>query len=170
MLEMVQAFYSVLEKEILELDSYYANIQDEESGKLFQIKIHSMKNTAATVGIVTLAGLAKILEEEARDQHKDTLVALYPVFRQRWLAYKSLLAEFRPKQQDSIPIEGHEEEIRILLNDIRQAAQQLDMDGIDEAVALLKRYQFQGAMKDDMERIFAAAWDFDVGYLTGIEV
>ncbi len=170
MLEMVQAFYSVLEKEILELDSYYANIQDEESRKLFQIKVHSMKNTAATVGIVTLAGLAKILEEEARDWHKDTLATLYPVFRQRWLAYTELLEEFRPERQESIPVEGHEEEIRLLLNDIRQAAQQLDMDGIDEAVALLKRYQFQGTMKDDMEKIFAAAWDFDVGYLTGMEM
>lgn len=165
MLEMVQLFYEVIEKEIRELAEYFTNIQQEEQRKLFRIKVHSMKNSAATIGITILSGIAKLLEDGARDADVERIQILYPIFEERWLAYKELLREIAGKEQGNIPAEGHEKEIEKLLADIRMGAEQLDMDGIDDAVALLKQYKFQGKMEEKIEKIIAAAWDFDVEYL-----
>ena len=63
----VKEFYSQIGSAADSLEEAYRQL--ESPGKLdqYRIQVHAMKSLAATIGIVPLAGLAKLLEYAARD-------------------------------------------------------------------------------------------------------
>jgi len=68
--EMVRFLVEVMKSDRIEIESYFDTLDKAESLKNFQTKVHSMKNSAMTIGIVPLAGLAKTLEDAAQEENK----------------------------------------------------------------------------------------------------
>nr|MCR5338258.1 response regulator [Lachnospiraceae bacterium] len=82
-------------KEFLETLSYQADKLEKmiksDDLEAYRIQVHGMKSSAATVGIVPLAGMAKILENASRDGDAETVKKLHPTFMEKWREYEKKL-------------------------------------------------------------------------------
>ena len=170
MLDTVSFFADSLTYEAQELETLFANIETDTGRKAYCTKIHSMKNSAATVGIIPLAGMAKILEDSARKEDVSTLRTLMPIFLEHWYSYREKLGEFvtSPSPKGEKYAEGCQEEIAHLLQQMNQAAEEMDIDALDCLWTELSSYDFAEDKQETLEKIQKAILAFDVDYLQGV--
>ncbi|MBQ7765234.1 MAG: response regulator [Lachnospiraceae bacterium] len=167
LLQTLAFFRDSLEAEALELQKLYKKMDEENGFKQYCTKIHSMKNSAATVGIIPLAGMAKVMEDAARNNQRGPIDAMMPIFIEKWLAYKEILQEFAGSDEENLtPLEefGWKE----FVDKIRQAAENMDISALDELAAELKNYKVPETYAKQCEEIQAAIVRFDVEYLMTI--
>ena len=145
-------------------------VDSDATGKAFCTKVHSMKNSAATIGIIPLAGMAKVLEDYARKNETDVLKALTPTFLQYWYSYRKKLSDFMSSVSDKEQknADDYPEEIVSLLHKINQAAEEMDIDGLDQLWTELSGYDFPKNKQENLNRIQKAIMEFDVDYLQKI--
>ncbi len=164
MLNIVEFFTSAIEYDAQELEGYFADIDKEENMKNYRTKVHSMKSSAAIIGIIPLAGMAKVLENAARDGDVTTIRQLHFVFIQNWRKYKEHLKPFvEEKTGDKIAAEFIDE-INAILQEMKTAAEDMDIDGLDEGVKKLEEYQFEGKQVDFFEDIKRAVINLDAEF------
>ena len=168
MLMTVKFFVTAIEYEAKELEELYARIEEEEGRKQYRIKVHSMKNSASTIGIIPLAGLAKVLEDAARSDEREILRELTPVFLKRWRQYKEHLKEFSPADGEQKVAAEHQEQVKEIFKDIKTAAEEMDIDALDECLEKLEEYKFEGEQLEIFEQIKKAIINFDVDFLREI--
>ncbi len=167
MLQTLEFFRTSLEADAEELEQFYERIEEPEGFKNYCTKIHSMKNSAATVGIIPLAGTAKVMEDAARSETKEPIDAIMPFFVEKWLSYKELLKEFVGSEDEGLK-EIDEEQWTELLGRIRKAAEDMDISALDDLAAELKTYKVPQEHEEKNQSIQAAIVRFDVEYLMRI--
>ena len=179
MLDTVQFFADSLELEAAGLSELYADIATEAGQKAYCTKVHSMKNSAATIGIIPLAGMAKVLEDAARNSDIDVLERVTSVFLASWRSYKEKLKVVTGvASADDLTGEGavgtdsgkknaaeHSAEIEALLAQVHTAAEEMDIDTLDELWKQLSQYQYDGEQQKFMEKVHKAIVEFDVDFL-----
>lgn len=83
-IETIKDFIHQSPKDSSRLNSYYEALKDIEDNKdlmrQYQILVHSMKNSAAMIGAVTISELAKVLEYSARDNRLDIINRMHTVY------------------------------------------------------------------------------------------
>ncbi|MCR4798400.1 MAG: response regulator, partial [Lachnospiraceae bacterium] len=166
-------FYELLPVHKKKLEGMYADILSEvedpssEEGlknafSAYRIQVHSMKGAAATIGIVPLAGAAKILEFAAKDEDPETIRSLHPIFIKEWMSYADKLYGVfdigidRTEKIPGTPEIFHEES-----EVIRQALEDMDIDAADEHMEKLKGYTFGEKADELMKELSAAVADLD---------
>ena len=169
MLDIVRFFYASLMYEAEELDSYYAGIPAEKSLSAYRTKVHSMKSSAAIIGIVPLAGMAKVLENAARDGEVVTIHQLHSVFIENWKAYKEHLNLFAEEKTGDKRATEFVDEINVILQEMKAAAEDMDIDGLDEGVKKLEEYQFEGEQAEFFESVKRAAINLDADFFETVE-
>ncbi len=172
MLETVQFFADALEFEAAALSELFADIATEEGRKAYCTKVHSMKNSAATIGIIPLAGMAKVLEDAARNGEKEVLKSVTPVFLSTWRSYlEKLMVVVKDDGQETAKRKAveHEAEINGLLERICIAAEDMDIDALDELWRKLDEYEYDVQQYEFIERIHKAIVEFDVDFLQSLK-
>ncbi len=163
MLETLEFFRLSIGHDAEELQSLYENLEDEDGFKNYCTKIHSMKNSAATVGIIPLAGMAKVMEDAARGEQRDAIDALMPVFMAKWNSYKELLSVVVKEEEKGQEV--NEEQWRQMLIRIRQAAEDMDITSLDRLAEDMKTYTVPTQYEEQYQNIQDAILRFDVEYL-----
>lgn len=94
----VQVFCQIADAEAKSLQTLLDTVKDAESAEQceqamqqYQIKVHSMKSSAALIGAVSVSGVARMLEYAARDYKEETILQVTPVFLQEWEELKNRL-------------------------------------------------------------------------------
>ncbi len=107
-----------------------------------------MKSLAATVGIVILSRMAKVLESAAKDDKIDTVTSMTDIFLEEWRSYRQKLqgvfgigTEERKEISDPSVIQA-------LLEMVRISMQEMDIDRADELMGQLREY----AYPDELEK------------------
>lgn len=171
MLDTVKFFAETVLFEGKELERLFAGIGMESGRKEFCTKVHSMKNSAVTIGIIPLAGMAKVLEDAARNGQVEILQAMTPIFLECWYEYGKRLEVFAPvSATDKRLVTDYGEEIQKLVKSMNQAAEEMDIDALDEIWKQLSEYQFSEEKQELLERIHKAVLEFDVDYLQGVTI
>jgi len=172
MLDTVKFFAESVEYEARDLEELFAAVETDSGRKNYCTKVHSMKNSAATIGIIPLAGMAKVLEDAARNGEMDVLKAMTPIFLNRWRGYREILEMFASVlvEADKKQADNFREEIQELVNRINTAAEEMDIDALDEIWGLLSEYQFGEEKQELLERIHKAIVEFDVDYLQEVVI
>lgn len=164
--EMIQFLTAVMPSDAEEAKKYYDHIYDRPALRDFQTKLHSMKNSAMTIGIIPLAGLAKTLEDAARENRIEQIHALMPVFMEKWESYRILLTEkFGEQAGDRSQGNPDSQEIQELFGSLRRAAEEMDIDELDSCMKKIDRYIFPPEYEDKLQKIRLAVLNFDVEYL-----
>lgn len=159
LLESMGLLYRVLKSEADKLEEFYAGIISDEGLNSYRIQVHSMKNSAALVGIVTLSGMAKVLEDAARRGDRDTIYAMTPVFLNEWRSYRDKLSVLFPKDTN---LEPYDRSILTeLLERLKKAADELDITEMDNLMEEINRYAYDEAMSEKMEQLAALVSQFD---------
>lgn len=168
LLKSVKFFVSTIDYEAEELEALFPEIHKEEGRKNYCTKVHSMKNSAALVGIIPLAGMAKVLEDAARNNEDDVLTQMTPIFIKRWRAYQEYFKVFAQATGERKSAVEFQEQIEEIQKKIKEAAEDMDIDVLDEMLEALEAYQFEGEQLEFFEQIKRAIINLDVEFLQQI--
>lgn len=160
LLDTVIDFYRTIDSEADYLEQCYQEIDtNEEAVNLYRVKVHAMKSSAALIGVMSLSGVAKLLEYAARDGRIDVIRSVTPVFLEEWRSYKEKLKICIPEE------EKHQiEDVSViveLLDRLRYAMEDMDIDVSDEMMERLRQYEFSEHMQDIIEELGSAVVNLD---------
>ena len=168
LMNMVSDFYKIIDSEADKLDGFYEKIHtDADMVAQYRIKVHSMKSTANLIGATVIGGMAKFLEDAARHENLAVLDTLHPIFIKEWRSYKEKLAEcIRMIRKDDGESEkkepADENAIRSLLELLKEAAEDMDIDAMDENMEKLQAYQYAEEMQEQMDKLSAMVTNMEV--------
>ncbi len=111
-----------------------------------------------------MSGMAKVLEDAARNRDISTVQQLHPVFMKNWREYKEHLKPFAKEQNGDKKASEFIEEINSILQEMKAAAEDMDIDGLDEGVKKLEEYQFEGEQAKLFDDIKRAAVNLDAEF------
>ncbi len=172
LLETVKFFVETIEYDAKEVEDLLAHVEDSAGMKAYRTKVHSMKNSAATIGIVPLAGMAKVLEDAARNENPEVVKTMTPIFLECWRSYTDKLAVFRDHTNDVDKRNAADsmDEIREIIQFIRDAAEEMDISALDELWERLSAYEFAQEQQTQVEEIHKAIVAFDVDFLQTVSI
>lgn len=164
--DTVKYLYDIMESEAAQLEQFSSDIRESGDHAMdsFRIKVHSMKNSAAMIGAVSLAGVARMLEYAARDQRMDVIQNITPVFLEEWRKMKEIL---KPFAEEGAPEEETKEEpddrmTQEFLRLLRNAMSEMDVDTADEIMKQLMRFQYTEYIADTvLKNLSRAVTDLD---------
>ena len=101
--ELISQFCVKAPEDAQKLDVRYEEIfsgsDTEQTMKQYRVLVHSMKNSAAMIGAVTVAALAKVLEYAARDEKKEVIERMHSIFTCEWNELVERLLEVYPVKE-----------------------------------------------------------------------
>lgn len=137
--------------------------QDAGQGWLeqYRIQVHAMKSLAATVGLMPLSGVAKILEYAARDGKISTVASITPAFLEEWRSYRQKLkgvfgigTELKKEVTDASII-------RALVEMLRLSMQEMDIDQADQIISQLREYEYPDEVEQNIQKLADAVTNLD---------
>lgn len=169
--DIIDQFYASLEAEAARLEDLLEDLlespegteeADPETLRRFRIQVHSMKNSAAMAGAVSLSGVARILEYAARDGRKEMISNITPAFLKEWRNMKDILRSVAEKRD----IEEGEEEpnaalTKELLRLLENAMEEMDVDTADAIMCQLKGFVYRERAAEAVEKLALAVMDLD---------
>ena len=171
LMSTVREFHEVLKLQADKLDGMYGaltgNVQDTAGEVLasYRIQVHGMKSAAATIGIVPLAGMAKMLEFAARDGDTGTIGAMHGVFIDEWRTYDEKLqgifgiGEEKDGASDKEPADA--DMIRAMTAMLRRALEDFDVDTADGIIEKMRSYSYSDDIEELIPALAAAVGDLD---------
>ncbi|MCR5640176.1 MAG: response regulator [Lachnospiraceae bacterium] len=165
--ESLGEFYTLIPVQSKKLSGMYdalaANPEDAAALDEYRILVHAMKSLAATVGIIPLAGTAKILEFAAKDQKLDVILKMHPVFIKEWDSYtEKLRGVFHIGEEDkSEKKPGNLLLLQKLSEIIVEALNHMDIDRSDKALAKLREFTFGENVDAMIPTLVGAVTDLD---------
>lgn len=157
----VKEFYAQIDSAAERLEQAYYRIAEAERLEQYRIQVHAMKSLAATVGILPLSGVAKLLESAAREGELEVLTSVTPVFLAEWRSYSMKLqgvfgiGNAVQLQIDDISV------ILALLDMIRFSMQELDIDKADRLMEQLQAYAYPEETEGHIKRLAEAVTNLD---------
>ncbi|MCR5347207.1 MAG: response regulator, partial [Fretibacterium sp.] len=153
-------FYNTLDPHAERLDTLFREDNETE----YRVLVHGMKSAAAMVGILPLAGLARVLEYAARDGDWETVTRLHGVFLKEWRGFREKLRAL-PGVAEEPDGDGaadfDPEAVKALLSGVAEAMDNFDTDGADKAVEEIGRFRLPPALAERFEELKAAVLDVD---------
>ncbi len=127
----------------------------------YRIQVHAMKSLAATVGILPLSGMAKILEYAARDGRVDVVSSVTPAFLEEWRSYREKLrgvfdlGTVERKEVTDYAV------MQALVEMVRLSMQEMDIDQADQLMGQLKAYDYPQDMGQNIRKLGEAVTNLD---------
>lgn len=161
----VRDFANVIKLQADKLDSMYAEIETGDETELdnYRIQVHGMKSAAATIGIVPLAGMAKILEFAARDKDLETILAVHVIFISEWRSYSDKLKGVFGigEESDADKTAADPEMILAILDMLKTAMEDFDVDSADSLMERMRGYSYTDEISDMVYELSSAVSDLD---------
>lgn len=158
----VKEFYAQIDSAADKLEQSYLHIGEEGGLDQYRIQVHAMKSLAANVGIMSLSGLAKILEYAARDGKIETVMSVTMPFLEEWRSY-------REKLQGVFGIGSGERKevtdysvIQALVEMVRISVQEMDIDQADQLMGQLQAYEYSGETGQNIKKLAEAVTNLDI--------
>ena len=147
--------------------------KEEENGDtpvdLYRIQVHAMKSTAATVGIIPLAGTAKVLEDAAGNGNMKVIHAMHEPFRIEWVSYREKLkGVFGLGLENTKKKPGDRKWLGDMLEALAEAFEVLDADRMDGIMFDMTEHTFGQDIDELVVKLNAAVKDMDEELATNI--
>lgn len=163
LLDTVADFYKTIDSEADCLEEFYHGIKAGDSQKMlerYRIKVHAMKSTANLIGATVLGGMAKILENAAKDADMDVLDSLTSIFLKEWRSYKDKLKKCVKNTDEKIEI-NDDTVVLEKLEMLRDAMLEMDIDGMDQSMGELERFLYPDDIQEEIDRLSVFVTELD---------
>ena len=164
LMSTVSGFYKTLDVEADTLDGFFRQMDSNpDMVSQYRIKVHSMKSSANLIGAIMLGGMAKLLENAARDNDIALIHSLHDIFLKEWRSYKEKLKECVPEAgeekekelvQDFTVINGY-------LEMLKNAMEEFEVDAMDEIMKRLDSFQYSDEIQAMIEKISVCVTNLD---------
>lgn len=163
--EVIETFCTSSDSDLIELQRYYektVNNASNENVSAYRIKVHAMKNSAATVGASALSEEARALEYAARDndidfikEHQNEFVKNY-----RTMAETIFSKMFQGEIPDKKMMENDALYRNLFL--LKTAMEDFDTMTLNQLSALLSQYEFSDIkISREVERLQESIRNFN---------
>lgn len=163
--EMVSDFLVTAETEAEELQQMYCSMEEQSFPKevlyLYQVKVHAMKSTTASIGALSLSALARILEYAAKDGKEETIKAVHPIFVQQWKEQAKILQESVIDENPAEKIPFDLSVFQQTFSALEEAVSECDIDTADALMEMLCYYDVPKDWQEDFLALKIAVADID---------
>lgn len=157
----VKEFYAQIDSAADSLEQAYGQITKPEYLNRYRIRVHAMKSLAATVGIVPLSGIAKVLEYAARDGNIDVITSMTTAFLEEWRSYRQKLqGVFGLGTAPGKEVTDYSV-IQALVEMVRVSMQEMDIDQADQWMEQLQEYEYSDEMSQNIRKLAEAVTNLD---------
>lgn len=122
------------------------------------IEVHALKNNARIIGAEQLAEMFHRMEQYGNDGDREALEREIPEVMERYRSCRAVLKPFGETAEEDKE-EASNAKIISLLNKLRSAMSNFDLDGADEAISRLDRLQIPAECRKQMEALKAYVAD-----------
>lgn len=165
----VKEFHDVLDLQADKLDGMRQAIDDDadKAGafEAYRIQVHGMKSAAAMIGIVPLAGMAKILEFAARDEDIAIVASMHGTFIKEWRSYGDKLRGVFGIGEDTSDMGDKEaadpDMTRAMMQMLRNALEDFDIDAADGIIDKIRSYSYPEEIEALIPELSASVKDLD---------
>ena len=158
----VVSFYEQISAAAEKLSNCYQDICMTGEMQPYRIQVHGMKSLAASLGIIPLAGMAKILEDAAAKEQQETVHSLHRIFITEWNSYTEKLTGVFGIEAPEEKTEAEDNSmICVLLEMLRIAMQGMDIDEVDEKMKMIYSYRYQDDVQKNIELLKVAVENLD---------
>ena len=167
LLSTLNDFYKTLGVEADTLDKFYLESKSNpEMLAQYRIKVHSMKSSANLIGATVLGGMAKILENAAKDADIIIIDALHDIFLREWRSYKEILKDIvKPSDGETTEqVKQVVEDNNVIvayLEKLRIAIEEMDIDLMDEIMEKLEGFEYSDQIQGSMEKLSVYVTNMD---------
>lgn len=152
----LQEFYDQIDQAADALEQAYERLSEKDSLERYRIQVHAMKSLAATVGIVTLSGMARVLESAAKDGKIDMITAMTDVFLEEWRSFRRRLqGVFGIGAEEKREITDYSV-LRALIEMVRISMQEMDVDRADELMKQMREYTYPEEIGQNIKKLAEA--------------
>ncbi|MDD6195098.1 MAG: ATP-binding protein [Lachnospiraceae bacterium] len=145
----MQDFYESLPKVKETLEALAEGITREDVMEEYKMHLHTLKGTSAMVGALLLSKLSRIMEMAAQNGQVERLQTLHPILIEELDKHRQRLEVIAPKKS-----KGTNQEIRDVLEMLRDALEREDYTMADFLVKQLEMFEISGELADEMTRLF----------------
>lgn len=157
----VKEFYDQIDPAAESLERAYEQIEDAAYLEQYRIQVHAMKSLAATIGIVTLSGVARVLESAAKDGKINIIIAMTDIFLEEWRSYRlRLQGIFGIGAEEKKEITDYSV-IRALVEMVRISMQEMDIDRADELMKQIREYDYPEETRQNVLKLAEAVTNLD---------
>ena len=147
-------FYKLIDQKSVKIEKCLADGMLRD----YTIEVHALKNTARMIGALELSEQFYRLEQLGNAEEYETLEKLTPDVLKLYRSYKSILEPYgRMQMQDKQDVSI--EEMVKSLEKLRNAVDNFDLDGADEAMREIESYAFPEQYQGQIEELGAYVAD-----------
>ncbi|MCR4590742.1 MAG: response regulator [Lachnospiraceae bacterium] len=163
---LLNIFYKSIDDKAEEIERFY----NENDIKNYTIKVHALKSSARLIGAVLLSKEAERLEFAGKNEDVDFVREKTPEFLEEFRYFKTILHDVFTEENTGDKAEAAPEVIKEILEEIRTAAENMDIDGLDTAFEKLSDYEIPEGDKELFKALESSYTVFDYdGILTKLK-
>ena len=165
----IKDYYRMIESEAGELEELHRKIIEEIEGeelqkyiKQYRIKVHSMKSISSMIGAFSLSGVAKMLENAARESRRDIIESVTPPFLELWRSYKVSLKDCISEEKETEEkAEADYDKLIEYLNLLHVSMEDMDIDTADDVMKQIESFHYSNNILDNIQKLGRAVTNLD---------
>lgn len=158
----VKEFYDQIDTAADCLERVYGQISDMAQLEAYRIQVHAMKSLAATIGILPLSGVARVLESAAKDGKIEVILSMTTIFLEDWRSYRQKLQGiFGIGTRIGKQITDYSV-MQALVEMVRLSMQEMEIDRADELMKQLREYDFPIEIERNIQQLAKAVTNLDI--------
>ena len=157
-LELLKVFYEFIDDKAEELNRLY---EENDLGN-YTIKVHALKSSARIIGAGDFGEEAQRLEEAGKAGDVDYIRSHHGAFIAEFIKFRELLSGvFSEYETEEEKQEADAELMSIVLNEIKNAAEDMDCERLDTIFAEMKDYRIPEENRELFEALKEAAEKYE---------
>lgn len=160
LLSTLRDFARGLERETENLTELERKLDEPEGISNYRTRVHAIKSTSATVGILSVSELARLLEAAAMAGDRARIERLSPVLMEELERTKERLAPLIVDTKERKPLE-EKEQLADILELLRSALADMDITQSDALCEQLDSYEYEPHLRGPVQELIEAVSSLD---------
>ena len=119
--------------------------EEAEEWRLYTVEVHALKSASRQIGAMELASKAEKMEFAGKEKNAQLIHQCTPALLEQYEKYESILAPYfdNEKDDDTEKEKITIEKLKQFFQDLRDAFDSLDMDGMEKVIKEMEKYQYE---------------------------
>ena len=158
-LTILESYYKAIDKKA----KVIKETKDNEDIERYTVEVHALKSLSRQIGATELADMAAELEKAGNEKNLTYIRFNTEPLLKKYLAYESVLAPFFPKDEEDVADKAEitADQLKGFFEQLREAADELDLDQMEQIVNEMKGYAYPDNQKELLDRLKEAVESMD---------
>jgi len=161
LMDIMRGFIQGIDGEIRELDALSRQLETEEGLLRYRTQVHTLKSTAATVGVLPVSELARVLERAAREEDRERIRDLTPLLLEELERTRERLGPLAGPAETAEELPEGGAQLPELLEMLRAAMDEMDIASADSVMSAIKGFSYAPEVQEGVERLAGLVTELD---------